>query len=141
MRFETNSSGFRFVQTFNAISIDRGLSSDTFQTVELRIPEFGYTANMPVVIPGFRSESDSELNDILNSLTEADQEAYGAFLDSGGPAFDDASDLETLIPDYEAWESGEREETAEDLTIMALQEIVWVISVHFRVPGACRSGS
>ena len=25
--------------------------------------------------------------------------------------------------------------------ISALQEIVWVISVHFRVPGACRSGS
>ena len=24
---------------------------------------------------------------------------------------------------------------------LALQEIVWVISVHFRVPGACRSGS
>ena len=28
-----------------------------------------------------------------------------------------------------------------DILKKALQEIVWVISVHFRVPGACRSGS
>ena len=31
--------------------------------------------------------------------------------------------------------------SANAIFILALQEIVWVISVHFRVPGACRSGS
>ena len=60
--------------------------------------------------------------------------------------FDDDSDFadrlvldlgESEVPaTYDKWRL-----SGDDSIIEALQEIVWVISVHFRVPGACRSGS
>jgi hypothetical protein len=117
MRFENVRDSF-YLKTFNAIAVGKGLFSDQLYSVELKIPQFSYTVNFPVVIRGFRSESDRELNEILTSLNEADQKTWLKVRDAGSELFGQMEGLEKLIPDHKDLDSGKREMTKADWQIM-----------------------
>lgn len=68
-----------YLRSFKALAVARGVFSDTFTTIEYRIPEYTYTRNIPMKMRGIKSELDKNRDDLISSLSQADQEAWKNF--------------------------------------------------------------
>lgn len=65
-----------FLTKFTAIGISRGLLSDSLGAVEYRIPEYTYTVQIPVELPGYKSDTDKLLDELESSLSADDRSVW-----------------------------------------------------------------
>ena len=83
MRFanDQNTQSLDLVE-FKASSVQRGLFSGDVEAIELRIPEYTTTVQVPITLPGMHSADEKQDADLRRSLTPKDREAYDRFVKS-----------------------------------------------------------
>ena len=67
---------------FKASGVQRGPFSGDVEAIELRIPEYTTTVQVPITLPGMHSADEKQDADLRRSLTPKDREAYDRFVKS-----------------------------------------------------------
>jgi hypothetical protein len=67
---------------FKASGVQRELFSGDAETIELRVPEYTTTVQMPITVPGMHSTDEKHDAAFRRSLSPKDREAYEQFLKS-----------------------------------------------------------
>jgi len=99
--------GSIYLDSFKAISIARGILSNSMSSIEYKIPKYTYILNVPFEMIGLRSMDAKKWDDMIASLSKQDQASWDKFKTTSAQkcrALDKTTDeqvLKKIIPNYE----------------------------------------
>lgn len=102
-----------YLDSFQAFGIARSVLSDSLGAIEYRIPQYTRTVEVPIELPGYGTEKDKLLDEIVASLSKHDRAIWQA---SGGRILSTAWSLQKVVPDVADIDKGKRKLTTEDVT-------------------------
>jgi len=74
MKIKYDSERMIYLDYFKSYCVSEGISNETLSSVEYRIPQYTFTARIPVKMNGFKSENDREWDGMYFTLSKEDRQ-------------------------------------------------------------------
>jgi hypothetical protein len=103
------------LDSFQAFGIARGILSDSLAAIEYRIPQYTRIVDVPIELPGYKSEEQGKLDDLALSLSPEDRVLWQRSMDKVLTASFHSDDLKKIVPDLADADSGKRELTSAEV--------------------------
>jgi hypothetical protein len=108
-----------FLESFRAAGIAKSWFSDEMSPIEYRIPEYGYTLQIPIEMRGYKPESRKQFDDLIASLDLRDREIWARIKDDADLlAFPSDQELRQALPKYGEIQKSGREPTRDEWKVI-----------------------